>query len=162
MDNINTYVEILINSLKKKIEVMDKIVAENEKQLNIINELGIDSEQMEITYDNKEKLIADLSELDNGFDNVYIRIRDAFSDESTKNKYKNEILIMKELITQITEKSVNIERMERRNQDAVAKNIAKEKSEISQAKSARKVANDYYNAMSKVNYVEPQFMDKKK
>ena len=39
--------------------------------------------------------------------------------------------------------------------------INNERKAISVTKSARKVTSDYYKNMNKVNYIDPQFMDKK-
>ena len=161
MENTQNYIQIMINSLKKKVKVLDDISIQNEKQNEAAQSQKLDDEAMEQTYEAKESLIKELEELDNGFDNLYMRIKEGLADENAKKQYAIQIKEMQQLISEITEKSMNIERQEKRNQEAVLKAVNQEKMVISKTKNAQKVSSDYYNNMNKVNYIDPQFMDKK-
>lgn len=161
MENTQNYIQIMINSLKKKVKVLDDISIQNEKQYEAAQSQKLDDEAMEQTYEAKESLIKELEELDNGFDNLYMRIKEGLADENAKKQYAIQIKEMQQLISEITEKSMNIERQEKRNQEAVLKAVNQEKMVISKTKNAQKVSSDYYNNMNKVNYIDPQFMDKK-
>ena len=161
MENTQNYIQIMINSLKKKVKVLDDISIQNEKQYEAAQSQKLDDETMEQTYEAKESLIKELEELDNGFDNLYMRIKGELADENAKKRYAMQIKEMQQLISEITEKSMNIERQEKRNQEAVLKAVNQEKMVISKTKNAQKVSSDYYNNMNKVNYIDPQFMDKK-
>ena len=79
-----------------------------------------------------------------------------------KDAYKEEIAKMQALITEITDKSMNIQATEKRNKEALMNRMDMVKREIYQAKNTKKVATSYYKNMNGLNYVEPQFMDRKK
>lgn len=161
MDNTQNYIQIMISSLKKKISILEDISVQNEKQYEVSQSGKIDDEIMEQTYGEKERLINELQELDNGFDTLYTRVKDELADENNKKMYAIQIKEMQTLIETITEKSMNIQRQEKRNQEMVMTLINNERKAISVTKSARKVTSDYYKNMNKVNYIDPQFMDKK-
>ena len=79
-----------------------------------------------------------------------------------KDAYKEQIAQMQALITEITDKSMNIQATEKRNKEALMSRMDMVKREIYQAKNTKKVATSYYKNMNGLNYVEPQFMDRKK
>ena len=69
---------------------------------------------------------------------------------------------MKKLISEITEKSMEVQLSEKRNEKLVYSKMSEERIKIRKSKNANKVASDYYKSMSGGNVVEPQFLDKKK
>lgn len=161
MDRDGDYIKILIESLNKKSEVLDGILKENEKQRNAVSEEKLNDALFEETLDNKEKYINELNNLDTGFETVYNRVRDVLQDEKSKVLYEEQIRHMKELIGRITDKTLEIQRQEKSNEQLVMKKLAEERSDIVQVKNVRKAASDYYKSMNKVNYIDPQFMDQK-
>jgi len=154
------YVTILIGSLGKKVEILDKIIDKNKVQGIILAAEKVSADDFERNLEEKSVLIEDISNLDNGFEEVYNRIK----DEITNNKelYADEIKQLQELITIITEKSNTIQIQEKRNRDLAEKQFTVVKDRIRKVQTGTKVANQYYQNMAKLNYVPPQFMDKKK
>ena len=69
---------------------------------------------------------------------------------------------MKQLITEITEKSVTIQSEEVRNRRLVERRFSQERKKVKSMRNSSTVAKQYYNNMAKLNYVDAQFMDKKK
>ena len=99
-------------------------------------------------------------QLDRGFSTVYTRVKEELI--GNKDAYKEQIAQMQALITEITDKSMNIQATEKRNKEALMSRMDMVKREIYQAKNTKKVATSYYKNMNGLNYVEPQFMDRKK
>ena len=160
MENGREYLSILTESLKKKITILDEILLLNQKQLESVSGNEIDDDLFNEIIDKKDIYIKEINNLDKGFEQVYERIKSEITGNT--DKYSGEIVELKQLISQITEKSMEVQLSEKRNKQAVLKKMNEEKTKIHQTRNANKVASNYYNNMNKVNYVEPQFMDKKK
>ena len=160
MDNNKEYIEILIDSLKKKISILDEIKNANEKQRIIAMEMNIDDGSFDEIVQTKDMLIARLNELDKGFDTVYNRVKDELTINSSHHIV--EIAELKGLISTITGMGMDIQAQEKRNEELIMRNFDNMRRKVNDTKTSRKVAANYYQTMSKSNYVEPQFMDKKK
>lgn len=154
------YITILIQSLEKKIKVLEEISAENQKQKQILQAEELDLNAFQESVDKKAELIEQISFLDNGFEKMYERVKDALN--SQKSLYEKEILTLKELISKITEQTVSIQKEEWDNRKLAEQQFSNEKKKVRQAKTSKQVASQYYKNMAKLNYVDPQFMDKKK
>ena len=105
-------------------------------------------------------MVDQLNQLDEGFQQVYDRIKPALQKD--KESYKEEVGIMKQLIAEITEKSTTIQAQEHRNRELAVKRFALVKGNIRQARTSNKVASQYYQNMSRVNVGDSHFMDSKK
>lgn len=154
------YLRIMIDSLHKKIAVLDSISEENEKQRILLMKEGIEPEDLEETLERKQEFIDQLNELDEGFQLIYDRIKEEL--QKHPEEYKEEVKEMKELISQITGKSMVVQTEEERNKLAVQECFGKFKSGIRQARTSQKAAINYYNNMNKLNHIGAQFMDRKK
>lgn len=159
VDKNMDYITILIESLDKKIRTLDKIIELNTKQFNSVNGDSIDDESFNDSIMEKERCIAIIEELDGGFDKVYSHVRDELM--GNKEKYSTEIEVLREKIAEITEKSMEVQLGEKRNEQAVLRALSNERKNIRQSKVTTKAASDYYKSMNKINYVDPQFLDKK-
>ena len=132
----------------------------NEEHAAIAAAKDFDPEAFDVVFDKKDELIKELEQLDKGFSTVYTRVKEELI--GNKEAYKEEIEKMQALITEITDKSMNIQATEKRNKEALMSRMDMVKREIYQAKNTKKVASNYYKSMNGLNYVEPQFMDRKK
>lgn len=160
MENINDYISILIESLNKKVVILDDILKENENQKLAVSSEKMNEELFDQTIDSKEKLIKKLNELDTGFDAIYSRIKDDIVVHA--ERYSEEIKTLKGLISTITEKSMEVQISEKRNEQLVEKSFKNLRKEARKTKAANQAASDYYKNMSNTTVVEPQFVDKKK
>ena len=156
----HSYIEILLQSLKKKSAVLDKIIEANEEHAKISAAKDFDPEAFDVVFDKKDELIKELEQLDKGFSTVYTRVKEELI--GNKDSYKEIIAEMQALITEITNKSMDIQATEKRNKETLMSRMDMVKREIYQAKNTKKVATSYYKNMNGLNYVEPQFMDRKK
>lgn len=161
MDTERNYIEILTDSLIKKSSILDCIIQENERQKQAVSGEKFNDELFEETLTNKQKYIDELNNIDLGFEKVYSRVKSILQDDKMKIVYKEKILKMKELIADITGKSLKIQQQEKSNEKQVFQKLSKERSNIVQVKNMRKAASDYYRNMNNINYIDPQFMDKK-
>lgn len=156
----DTYITILKQSLLKKIQVLDAISAQNQIQADLAKAPEFDYDVFGKTLEEKEKLINQLQSLDAGFQSVYNRIKEFF--EQNKAVYVTEIQELKELISIITEKSMNIMAEEKRNQQVILNRKDSLKKEVQMKRATNKAAANYYKSMSKLGALDSQFIDKKK
>lgn len=154
------YISILKESLYKKIEVLDEILRLNEIQKESVSEKKFNEEKFDETIEKKDVCIAELNRLDSGFESVFKHVKEKI--ESNPEMYKKDVEEFQKLISEITEKSMEVQLSEKRNEKLVFGKLSEERNKIRQSKNANRVATDYYKNMSKVNVVEPQFLDKKK
>lgn len=157
--NVN-YIKVMIDSLRKKVTVLDEIIAVNKQQSEVIVDIKKNMVEYEASIDKKQLLIDELNVLDDGFQALYNRIQEEIVSNS--DCHKDEIKEMQGLISIITDKSVEIQLGEEKNRQVIAQQFALLKREVRNFKDNRKIANTYYNNMQKTNYITPQFMDKKK
>lgn len=160
MEMEKNYITILIDSLHKKIAVLDNISEENEKQRLLFMQKDLELEELEPSLEKKQEYIDKLNELDEGFQTLYDRVK--MELQTHPEKYKEEIKEMKELITQVTGKNMVVQAEEERNKLAMKECFSKFKKDIRQARTSQKAAINYYNNMNRLNHMEAQFMDRKK
>ncbi|GHU41980.1 hypothetical protein FACS1894111_05140 [Clostridia bacterium] len=157
---VENYLAILQESLEKKEQVLIRISKKNAAQRLILLEESLDEEAFEENVDGKTALIEELLQLDSGFEQVYKRVEQELSIH--KDTYREEIRSLQELISRITELSAQLRVQEERNKELARQKFAETRAKIRTVKTGRQVASRYYKTMSKVNYVDPQFMDSKK
>lgn len=154
------YLLIMIQSLKKKIQVLDCIIDANVRQKADLENPNLDPDDFDKTVEEKARCIEQLDLLDSGFDKLFARVRETV--ESDKAAYKDEIKEMQELIVRITEKSNEIQVQEARNKDLMTQKFAKIHKQARDARVSQQAVNQYYQNMKKLNVIDPQFMDNKK
>ncbi len=159
----NTYVNILIDSLEKKSEVLDQVIERDTEQEIILN---ADDPDLEKLHDNQEeigRLAEELTRLDDGFESLYEKVRVELIQN--KAEYREEIRRMQDLITEITEKSVKIGAEESRHKDRVTSLLHdKRKQLVERRKNIGRLStysNQMHGAISNQS-TEPFFVDNKK
>lgn len=157
---INSYLNILEDSLKKKIEVLKSICEVNNAQTEILKKESVDLEAFDQTVDEKDLYIAELTKLDEGFEALYDNVKQELV--GNRQKYAEQIKRMQELITQITDASVSIQAQESRNKALVENCFKRERQNLGQSRKNSQAVYGYYQNMNNMKEVQPQFMDKKK
>jgi len=155
-----SYIQVLIQSLHQKVEALDSVIEKNKEQYEILSAEEADMEAFEENVKDKSTYIDKIVFLDDGFEEIYTRVKEEL--DTNRNSHTSEIKEMKELISMITERSMTIQAQEQRNKELAALQFAKAKRKIKQLKTGNQVAEKYYNSMQQINYIDPQFMDKKK
>ena len=154
------YLQSLIDGLNQKITILDKLAEYTEEQQRIVGEVSIDWDAFDKTIDDKDELIQKLNVIDEGFRTVYDRVKKDVV--SNKDKYKDYILILKQQVQLVTEKSTSLMALEQRTKAKVSSGLGTQRQQIRTNKESSKVASNYYNTMNRMNYIDPQLMDWKK
>lgn len=153
-------VQILLQSLEKKNQILDQLISQNERQEELLKQEEFHVDRLNQMLDEQGRLVETLDQLDQGFEAVYDRTREEIV--SNKEKYRTEIKRMQECIQQITAKIATINAGNMRNKALMESQFKKQKQAISKSMSMTKVAKNYYNNMNKLNHVSPVFYDSKK
>ena len=155
-----TYIEIMQQSLKKKIEILDKIISLDEQQKEQLENPTSTVDEFDKTVEAKAKLIEQLDQLDSGFEKLYARVKEELAVH--KEDHAASIRNMQDCIRQITDKSMEIQAQEARNKELMTKKFSSMRQKAKNVRKNSKIANQYYRNMMQLNYVDPQFMDNKK
>ena len=164
MENINVYITILSDSLKKKMDVLRDILNLTKEQGQILSEQ--DTEKMDVDgfdsiVEKKDELLKEMQELDNGFDSVYKKIGKILADN--KDTYKSEILQIQNLIRAITDIGMELESLEQKNKTKFNTYIRNKRHSINDFKQSNRVATSYYQNMSNQHREwQSHFLDQKK
>lgn len=156
----NSYIEILKQSLMKKIELLDTIMALNVLQKDMLENPDLDPDELEENLNRKAELVEQLSKLDDGFSQIYDRVRTDLTEN--RGAYSDDIARMKRDITAIMDKSTAIQSQEKRNQVLMQQKFISVKKQIKEVKKSRQAVNSYYRNMMKMGAPEAAFLDDKK
>lgn len=156
----NQYIPIMLQSLKKKNQILDVIMELNKRQREELENPALDPDDFDKTVQEKAVQIEALEALDAGFQEVYEKVRDELKDN--KDAYRDEIAQMQDYIRRLTEKSAAIQVDEARNKSLMEQKFTSVRKQVKEVRKSQKVVNQYYKNMMKTNYIEPQFTDKKK
>lgn len=152
--------QILLQSLEKKTLLLDKMIQQNSIQEEILKADDLDMDAFDEAINKQGSYLEELDRLDQGFEAVYDRVRQELIQD--KERYRAEIIRMKELIQQITDKIVTLNAGNMRNKVLAENQFKKKRISIGTGASKNKAARNYYNNMNNLNYVSPQFYDSKK
>lgn len=154
------YLKILQESLLKKINVLDEILRISQRQSQILKEEESVLELFDQCVDDKDICIKKLQKLDQGFETVYAQVSEVLKNH--REEYSDFIRDTQDLISKITEKSVQIQALEERNKKDVEDLFKKERKQIQSGKRSVNAAMNYYKNMNRMNSDSSAFMDKKK
>jgi flagellar biosynthesis/type III secretory pathway chaperone len=154
-----TYVAIMLQSLKKKEQVLSQIIILNRKQKDVLEDPNATPDEFDDLVEQKSALIEQLDQLDSGFGKLFARMKDEL--ENNKEQYASQIQEMQKYIRSVTDKSVEIQSQEARNKDLMVKKFAYVRQQAKTVRTGTQVASKYYQNMTKVNLIDPQFMDNK-
>jgi flagellar biosynthesis/type III secretory pathway chaperone len=155
-----TYIQLLADTLKKKIEVLNQLMELTGKQeTEITSEVFNEDNFMElITL--KDAQIQKLNMLDDGFEHLFRSVSDELA--AGKGSYAEKIIELKEYITVITDMSVKLQTMEARNKSKLEVLLATKRKNILKAKVSAQTATNYYKTMAMQHEAQSYFYDKKK
>lgn len=156
---INKYMDMLVECLEKKNQILDNLTVLNKKQTRLIQNEDFSLNEFDKCVEEKGILIDNILKLDSGFEGLYNKVGQTVA--ANPSEYKVQLSKMQKLITEITEKSVSLQAEEERNKHLIENRFSREKNRIKSGRSQSKVAMDYYNNMNKLNHVDSQFWDKK-
>ena len=152
--------DMLLDSLKKKLAILDEIMDYQRKEAEMLRSEDMNMDAFDQNIHDKVALAESIHPLDDGFEQVYNRVRKELMEH--KAKYAAQIRAMQDMIGEISEKNVLIQAEENRIKLEVDNFVKRETAALRQRRDNGKAARSYYNSMRKLNYVDSQFMDRKK
>lgn len=154
------YIAILKQGLEKKILILDQIISKNFIQKQLLADPELTPDEFEKNLTEKAELVEQLIALDRGFEQVYDRVKEELAQN--RSLYVSDIALMQKYITEIMEKSTQVQTQEQRNRELILQKFSTVRKQIREVKTSKKAVNQYYRNMMKLNYVDPQFLDDKK
>lgn len=154
------YLDTMIQSMDEKEKCLTKLLQMTLLQKVAIEEEKADWDTFDRLIDEKSDLIDRLEVLDDGFQTVFDKIREEL--EGKKAQYRDRIARLQEQIRKVTDLSNALMAEEQRNKTLMENRATLDRKQIRQTKANAKAASNYYNSMNRINYIDPQLMDKKK
>ena len=157
---MDTYLDMLQDSLKKKLDILNRIMRYQKEESDMLQSESMQMEAFDKSIHEKVVLAESIDSLDDGFEQVYDRIREEMI--RNKERYAGSIRAMQNMIAEISEKNILIQAEENRLRLEVDNFATRESALLRQKRDNGKASRSYFNNMKKLNYVGSQFMDKKK
>ena len=154
------YLRSLISAMEEKTECLNKLLDKTALQAEAVSGENVDWDEFDRLVDEKDELIDRLDALDDGFQQVFDRIKPEL--EGKKDSYRVHIKKLQELIREATDLGTTLMSEEQKNRELITSRFAAEKKRISASRSTSKAAASYYTSMNQINLIDPQLMDKKK
>ena len=156
------YLSIMRQSLEKKIKILDEIITKNKEQNLLLNYPNMKWEDFDENANRKMELIGEMDKLDEGFEDLFARVKEELDSPGGRQEHAQEILKLQELIREITEKSTSIQAQELRNKAMVEQYFQQSRERIRKGRTSSKAAMDYYKSMSQTSFTQAHFLDNKK
>lgn len=154
------YLNILEESLEKKLQIMAKIQKYSLLQQELFQSQEADLDKFDEYVDRKDELLEELTALDNGFEALYRAVSGQLQEN--RGKYAEQIKRLHELVTRVTEGSVTIQTQEARNKKLVEDYFRRQRAGIAKGRRSSRAAYDYYKNMSGSSVETSQLYDSKK
>lgn len=155
-----TYIQLLIDSLGKKQEILNQLMQITTRQQTIIDSEGFEEDEFLKTISLKEELIKSLDQLDRGFEMVYDRVREELNNN--RMEYVYQITSLKELVTKVTDLSIKLQALEKRNRSKLEALLANKRKNIKNSRLSNETVTNYYKNMTSKPEAQSYFYDKKK
>lgn len=146
---VEDYIQIMIESLTKKSELLDKLIRKNEEMHNCVagkQYEEVDWDAFNLIVAEKQTAIDRIVKMDDGFQSLYDRVKEQLNED--KDKYADKIKEIQKLIEKVTGQGVRITTGEERNRKIIEKVFGNRKKEIKRTRNSLRVANSYAQTMS--------------
>ncbi|MCR5154592.1 MAG: hypothetical protein K6B75_07085 [Lachnospiraceae bacterium] len=158
--NDETYLSMLGDILKSKLEALEDIHSLTKEQEVLLRAETLDEEAFSKIIDEKAELIKKVGGSDDAFTAIYNRISKHI--EEYKVNYKEKIIELQKLVSEVSKESVLIEALERKNKSLMEANVITKRQDIKQFKVSKNTADKYYKNMMNSQGETSVFLDKKK
>jgi flagellar biosynthesis/type III secretory pathway chaperone len=160
-DNMADYLELLEESLVKKIKVLDEIGEFNLKQKSLFTTYSErpDFDRFDEYIEEKDRLINELNLLDEGFEALYERVAETLKTDREANAPR--IKRLQNLIREITDKSSTLQAQEAENKKLMEGYFKNVRSGIGKERTSLNAAYSYMQSQ-RMGGVESLYMDSKK
>ena len=154
------YLDILIQSLRKKLVLLNRIAILSKEQRELLQDEDMTPDAFDLNVRDKDALVQQIVVLDAGFDEVYAHIKDLM--ERDHAMYEGQLSQMRELIRQIMAKDASIRAEEKRNYELAQRKFASIKTKVREMKASQKMGSSYYKNMMRQKPGEAAFLDNRK
>ncbi|MCR5767457.1 MAG: flagellar export chaperone FlgN [Lachnospiraceae bacterium] len=156
-----TYLNILIDTLKKKESVLRELTQATDEQAVLLDHPELDIDAFNKLVDEKEKLLEKLENLDEGFMSIYEKVREILAKDAAS--YAEQVKQTQELVKTQTDLSTALQAAEERNKSKMTVHLSRGHQKIKDFKVNSKTAAAYYKNMSgKHQDGDSYFFNKKK
>lgn len=156
-----TYLNIMIDTLKKKESLLNELKAVTVKQADILESEDFDADGFDSTIDEKQGKIDELLKLDEGFMELYEKVKDTLINDG--RDYAPEIEKAKALIKKQTDASVELQALEEKNRVKLSVHLSKGRQKGKDFRTSSRTAAAYYKNMSHRHQEgDSYFLDSKK
>lgn len=161
MDTNKEYIQIMIESLRKKNEVLDRLIELNRQQKFMLQNPNLSPQEFEQNMQYKSEQVEQLNTLDEGFEQLFANVREEL--DQNRELYADEIHQMQDYIRKITEKVNTIQTQEIRNKASVENKFTDIRRQVKGVRNSQRVVKQYYdNMMSHRNAGASSIIDNKK
>ena len=146
---VDDYIQIMVESLNKKSELLDTLIRKNEAQHDCVagkKYEEVDWDAFNLIVAEKQIAIDRIVKMDEGFQSLYDRVKEQLNEG--RDKYADKIKEIQKLIEKVTGQGVKITTGEQRNRKIIEKVFGNRKKEIKRTRNSLKVANSYAQTMS--------------
>ncbi len=155
-----TYLAIMLQSLKKKEQVLDEIIRLNDLQKKQLTDQATPVDDFDKTVEDKSACIDQLDQLDSGFEKLYAQVQEEL--QANKEQYADTIRELQKRIRSVTDKSIMIQAQEARNKDLMMQKFTTVRKHAKDVRVNSKAITGYYKTMTHSGYMDSRYMDGKK
>lgn len=141
----DTYIAIMLQSLKKKEQVLDEIIRLDDRQKDTLMDPECPFDVFDETVEAKSACIDQLNQLDSGFEKLYAQVAEEL-DQNCED-YAKEIRDMQQCIRRVTDKSVKIQAQEARNKQLMKEKFSTVQKQATDVRKNSRAITGYYNSM---------------
>ena len=155
-----TYLAIMLQSLKKKEQVLDEIIRLNDLQKKQLTDQATPVDDFDKTVEDKSACIDQLDQLDSGFEKLYAQVQEEL--QTNKEQYADTIRELQKRIRSVTDKSIMIQAQEARNKDLMMQKFTTVRKHAKDVRVNSKAITGYYKTMTHSGYMDSRYVDGKK
>ena len=141
----DTYIAIMLQSLKKKEQVLDEIIRLDDRQKDTLMDPECPFDVFDETVEAKSACIDQLNQLDSGFEKLYAQVAEEL--DQNREDYAKEIRDMQQCFRRVTDKSVKIQAQEARNKQLMKEKFSTVQKQATDVRKNSRAITGYYNSM---------------
>ena len=141
----DTYIAIMLQSLKRKEQVLDEIIRLDDRQKDTLMDPECPFDVFDETVEAKSACIDQLNQLDSGFEKLYAQVAEEL--DQNREDYAKEIRDMQQCIRRVTDKSVKIQAQEARNKQLMKEKFSTVQKQATDVRKNSRAITGYYNSM---------------
>lgn len=145
----SVYVDMMVDSLKKKKNALTAIMAETREQETLLKSESMDADRFQEILDAKGEQVEELNRLDEGFSVLFQRMEKEIS--ANRAMYQPQIEIMQGLIREVSELGLQIQALEKQNSEHFKVYLARQRKDIREYRVNYKTVSNYYQNMTNVH-----------